>query len=215
MESVHHPMGGGPAWEDPATHRAWKKLFIFAVLGQILWPATCLGAFVLMLLVGRWSVWLLLPISVYALYRAFLQRQYIIAAVQTHRLLRVYAWRTYKSPESGIGQIPGAKLGDVWLAFPDPDQPDRAVQIILHGHARSAWWRRRLGRGYETAKTAEAAEVWFAGDPRFAGVIAVPGPRRLFLLYQLDNSKPSSSDQQSASPEALERARRAGVRISG
>ncbi|MGY6023118.1 hypothetical protein [Streptomyces spinosirectus] len=76
-----------------------------------------------------------------------------------------------------------------------------------------SWWRRRLGRGYQTAKTAEVAEVWFAGDPRFAGVIAVPGPRRLFLTHQLASSKVSTSDQQSASHEALERARRAGIRV--
>lgn len=213
MQPINHPAGSGPAWDEAATHRAWKKLFTLAVLGQLLWPVVFLGTFILAVFIGQWSLWVLMPISVYALYRAFLQRQYILAAVQARRLLKVYAWRVHQRPESGIGQIEGAKLGDVWLAFPDPDQDDRDVPIILHGHARSVWWRRRLGRGYETAKTLEVADVWFAGDPRFAGVIAVPGPRRLFLIYQLKESKATASNQQSASEEALVRARRAGVRV--
>jgi hypothetical protein len=78
---------------------------------------------------------------------------------------------------------------------------------------RSAWWRRRLGRGYETDKTRQVAEVWFAGDARFAGVIAVPGPRRFFLLFQLA-AKSGSAGGGSASPGAVDRARRAGVRIA-
>jgi hypothetical protein len=202
------------AWDDSTTRASWMKLIYFAVAGQIVWPAVCVGAFVLMILLGQWSIWFMAPISVYALYRTFVQRQYIVSAIQMRRFLKVYDWQVHQTPESGIGQIPGAATSDVWLAFPDPDQADNSVAVILHGHARSAWWRRRLGRGYETEKTAQAAEVWFAGDPRFAGVIAVPGPRRLFLLYQLGGSGAQADKQQSASPEALDRARRAGVRIA-
>ncbi|MFB6843398.1 hypothetical protein ACFCXS_00790 [Streptomyces sp. NPDC056373] len=212
MDTVHHPTSSAEAWEHSATQSAWKKLFTSAVAGQVLWPAVCVGAFVLMILAGRWSMWVMLPVAVYALYRSFLQRQYLVAAAQTRRLLKVYPWRSHKTPASGIGQIPGAKLGDVWLAFPNPDQSDDVVHVILHGHARSAWWRRRLGRGYGSEQTAQVAEIWFAGDPRFAGVIAVPGPKRLFLLYQLADSH-ASTDEWVASPEALELARRAGVRV--
>ncbi|MET7380271.1 hypothetical protein ABZT08_15875 [Streptomyces sp. NPDC005526] len=168
-----------------------------------------------MILTGRWSMWFLLPLALYALYRTLLQRQYIVAALQTRRILKVYPWQARTTPESGIGQIPGAKSGDVWLAFPDPDQPDGVVRVILHGHARSVWWRRRLGRGYETEKTSQVAEVWFAGDPRFAGVVAVPGPRRLFLLYQLSSGNASAETERNASPEAVVLARRAGVRVTG
>ncbi|MEU1099984.1 hypothetical protein ABZ408_03220 [Streptomyces tibetensis] len=214
MDTAQHPTGSACAWDDSATESAWQKLFTFAVAGQILWPAVCTGAFLLMIFVGRWSMWVMLPVVVYALYRSFLQRQYIVAAVQARRILKVYPWQTHETPESGIGQIPGAKLGDVWLAFPNPDRPGDGVHIILHGHARSAWWRRRLGRGYETEKTAQVAEIWFAGDPRFAGVIAVPGPKRLFVLYQLARLNVRTDGERNASPEALERARRAGVRLS-
>ncbi|MFD8223732.1 hypothetical protein ACFV16_06105 [Streptomyces massasporeus] len=214
METMRHPTGAASAWDDSATRVAWKKLFNFAVAGQILWPAVCVGAFVLMILVGQWSMWIMLPVVVYALYRSFLQRRYIVAAAQARRILQVYPWQTHKSPESGIGQIPGAKLGDVWLAFPNPDRSDDAVRVILHGHAGSAWWRRRLGRGYESEKSAQVAEIWFAGDPRFAGVIAVPGPERLFLLYQLVTPNARADGGRGASPEALELARRAGVRVS-
>ncbi|MEU6067333.1 hypothetical protein ABZ864_23280 [Streptomyces sp. NPDC047082] len=174
----------------------------------------CVGAFYAMLLIGQWSMWFLLPIAMYALYRTFLQREYIASAVQARRILRVYPWQVLRTPESGIGQIPGAKLGDVWLAFPDPDRPERDVPIILHGHAGSVWWRRRLGRGYDNEKTRQVAEVWFAGDPRFAGVIAVPGPRRLFPLLPFAAPQSCAGGEKQASPEAVKRARRAGVRVA-
>lgn len=214
MERVHHPTASATAWDDPATRDAWSRLFTFAVTGQILWPVVCAGAFYAMLLIGQWSMWLLLPIALYGLYRTFLQREYIASAVQARRILRAYPWQMHRTPESGIGQIPGAKLGDVWLAFANPDQPERDVPVILHGHAGSVWWRRRLGRGYESEKTRQVAEVWFAGDPRFAGVIAVPGPRRLFLLLQFAAPQSGADGEKQASPEAVERARRAGVQVA-
>ncbi|MFE9613689.1 hypothetical protein [Streptomyces sp. NPDC006012] len=212
MSSTSNSPASSVAWEEAATKDAWTKLFTFAVLGQVLWPVMSLGAFVLMILLGKWSMWFLLPLSLYALYRAFIQRQYIVSAVQMRRILKVYPWRSQETPESGIGQIPGAKLGDVWLAFPNPDRPDTLVRVILHGHVRSVWWRRRLGRGYETEKTAQVATVWFAGDPRFAGVVAVPGPRRLFVLYQL--AAATTGGERGFSPEALSRAQLAGVKRS-
>ncbi|GGJ18320.1 hypothetical protein [Streptomyces brasiliensis] len=213
MARAQNPAHAACAWDDVATQRTWSKLFTSAVVGQIVWPVVSVGSFVLMILLGQWSMWFMLPVAVYALYRTVLQRRYIVSAVQARRILRVYPWQVHRTPKSGIGQITGAKLGDVWLAFPDPDQPESLVPIVLHGHARSAWWRRRLGRGYETDKTRQVAEVWFAGDVRFAGVIAVPGPRRLFLLFQLA-ANPGIPGQNKTSLDAVERARRAGVRLA-
>ncbi|MET8948994.1 hypothetical protein ABZX30_37150 [Streptomyces sp. NPDC004542] len=212
MELARDPAAAASAWEDSATQAACAKLLTFAVVGQVVWPAVCVGGFVIMLLVGQWAMWFILPIFLYSLYRAFLQRHYINSAVQARRVLKVYPWQVYRMPESGIGQIPGAKLGDVWISFPNPDQPEKGVPVVLHGHARSVWWRRRLGRGYETGKTSQVAKVWFAGDPRFAGVIAVPGPRRLFLLYQLAAGHAGNGGERVVSPKAIERARRAGIR---
>ncbi|MFE9607819.1 hypothetical protein [Streptomyces sp. NPDC006012] len=201
------------AWGDPDNRRAWKTLFTWAVLGQILWPLVCLGS--LLLIVGpEWPVWLLFIPLVYSAYRSILQRRYLVDAFQVRRILKQYPWQVHKTPESGIGKVPGAKSGDVWLKFPNPEQSGDLIPVILHGHVRSPWWRRRLGPGVAPEKMAQVVEIWFAGDVRFAGVLAVPGPRRLFVVYQRPTKDSRFlTDVREATPDALARARRAGVRV--
>jgi hypothetical protein len=186
----------------------------WAVLGQILWPAVWAGLMAWYVIMSvTWTLWLFFAPMLYSFYRAFLQPSYILWALRTRRFLRVYPWQVFEAPESGIGRIPGATPGDVWLSFPNPERPDDRVQVILSVHIRSVWWRRRLGRGYNTEKTAQAKTVWLAGDPRFAAVIAVPGPRHLYVILQRPADKSGTADPRDASPQALERARRAGVRV--
>jgi len=207
------PTSPATAWDDPDSRRAWTTLFTWAVLGQILWPLVCLGS--LLLIVGpEWPVWLCFAPLLYSGYRTVLQRRYLTDAFQIRRILKTYAWNRYKTPESGIGSVPGAKSGDVWLKLPNPERPADHIPVILHGHVRSPWWRRRLGPGVKPEKMAQVAEVWFAGDARFAGVLAVPGPRRLFLVYQHPTTDSRFlTDVREAAPEALDRARRAGVPV--
>ncbi|SDP65929.1 hypothetical protein SAMN04487981_13167 [Streptomyces sp. cf386] len=57
-------------------------------------------------------------------------------------------------------------------------------------------------------------EVWFAGDPRFLGVVAVPGPRRLMGVAQREAvTSQMSARKRGVSPEARERAKAAGARV--
>ncbi|MHC3475521.1 hypothetical protein ACYF6T_43605 [Streptomyces sp. 7R007] len=210
MPPTHHLA----AWDDPATRQAWVKLIACAVLGQLFWPLAWAG--LLAWYVGMsiaWTLWLFFVPLLYTFYRAFLQPAYISWAFHTRRILRVYPWKVIEAPESGIGGISGATAGDVWLGLPDPERPGDTIEVILRVHVRSMWWRRRLGRGYTTEKTAQVREVWFAGDPRFAAVIAAPGPRRLLAIHQRPKDKNGFADPYGASPQALERARRAGVRV--
>ncbi|MGW7549293.1 hypothetical protein ACWGKQ_50475 [Streptomyces sp. NPDC054770] len=210
MPPTHHPT----AWDDPATRRSWAKLVTCALLGQILWPAAWLGLLAWYVIMSMtWTLWLFFVPLLYSFYRAFLQLSYISWAFHTRRLLRTYPWQVFEEPESGIGKVPGATAGDVWLSFPNPERPDEKLPMILKVHVRSTWWRRRLGRGYTTEKTQQIREVWFAGDPRFAAVIAVPGPRRFHVVQQRPINKRGVADLRGASPAALERARRAGVRL--
>jgi len=177
------------AWDDPATRRAWTKLFVFALLGQILWPVAWVGLLAWHVSLPVWTLWIFFVPLLYSFYRTFLQPAYVTSALRTRRLLREHPWQVFDAPESGIGEIADAGMGDVWLSFPDPERLGEKVPVVLHGHIRSAWWRRRLGRGFTTKKTTQAKEIWLAGDPRFAGVIAVPGPRRLFVIYQRPSNK--------------------------
>ncbi|AJP04120.1 hypothetical protein TU94_24255 [Streptomyces cyaneogriseus subsp. noncyanogenus] len=69
-------------------------------------------------------------------------------------------------------------------------------------------------RAASTAKNGTTGEVWFAGDPRFLGVVAVPGPRRLVRVAQreaVDSRMPAR--RRGVGPEARERARAAGARV--
>ncbi|MCG7206875.1 hypothetical protein [Streptomyces arenae] len=210
MLPTHHRT----AWDDSETRRAWAKLVTCAFLGQLLWPAAWLGLLAWYVSISiSWTLWLFFVPLLYTFYRAFLQPAYISWAFHTRRLLRAYPWQVFEEPRSGIGEIPGATDGDVWLSFPNPERPDETLPMILKVHVRSMWWRRRLGRGYTTAKAARARQVWFAGDPRFAAVIAVPGPCRLYVVQQRPSGDRGVADTHGASAAALERARRAGVRL--
>ncbi|MFF4312003.1 hypothetical protein [Streptomyces sp. NPDC001507] len=210
MPPVHHSV----AWDDPATRRAWAKLVTCAFSGQLLWPATWLGALAWYVTMSMtWTLWFFFVPLLYSFYRTLLQPSYISWAFHTRRLLRAYPWQVFEEPENGIGKIVGATAGDVWLSFPNPERQDEKLPMILKVHIRSMWWRRRLGRGYATAKAQQIREVWFAGDPRFAAVIAAPGPRRFHVVQQRPMNKRGVADPQGAGPAALARARRAGVRL--
>ncbi|WP_405516172.1 hypothetical protein [Streptomyces canus] len=79
-------------------------------------------------------------------------------------------------------------------------------QRQLPGSGYTFWVRR--------VRSGEVGEVWFAGHPRFLGVVAVPGPRRLFGVAQrtaVDDRM--SARRRGVSAEARERAKAAGARV--
>ncbi|MEU9347258.1 hypothetical protein AB0D74_39260 [Streptomyces sp. NPDC048278] len=203
------------AWDDQATRRAWTKLLICAALGQVLWPAAwaALLAWYVSMSVS-WTLWLFFVPMAYAFYRTFLQWAYWRGAFRARRILRQYPWQMYEAPESGIGNIPGVRKGYAWLNFPNPEVPDQQVTMVMHSHVRSIWWGGRLGKRAGAERKAQVREIWFAGDPRFAAVLAVPGPRRLYVIHQRPSYHPGlPADDHGAGPQALELARRAGARV--
>ncbi|MGW3446954.1 hypothetical protein [Streptomyces sp. NPDC001076] len=203
------------AWEDQATRRAWTRLLICAALGQVLWPAAWVALLAWYVHMSTtWTLWLFFIPMAYTFYRTFLQWAYWRGAFRARLLLRQYPWHMYEALESGIGNIPGVRNGYAWLKFPNPDMPDQRVTMVMHSHVRSVWWGGRLGKRAKAERKAQVGEIWFAGDPRFAGVLAVPGPRRLYVIHQRPSYNPGlPADAHGAGPQALERARRAGVRV--
>ncbi|MEU3517188.1 hypothetical protein ABZ770_18185 [Streptomyces sp. NPDC006654] len=183
------------AWDDPATRRAWTKLLIGAALGQILWPAAWLGLLAWYVTVSApWTLWLFFVPLAYTFYRAFLQWAYWQGAFRARRLLRQYPWQVYETPESGIGNLPGVRDGYAWLKFPNPDASDQPVTMVMHSHVRSLWWGGRLGRRASAERKAQVREIWFAGDPRCAAVIAVPAPRHFHVLRQPPSKEQGVAD---------------------
>lgn len=170
------------AWDDPDTRRAWTKLIGCAVLGQILWVAAWIGLLAMyVVLSAPWTLWLFCAPLLYTFYRAFLQRVYISTALHARRLLREYPWRVFEDLASDIGNLPGVRPGYAWLQLPDPQAPNQHVTMVMHSHVRSMWWG-RLSKRAAPHRKAQIRQIWFAGDPRLAGVIAVPGPRHFYVL---------------------------------
>ncbi|MFJ4782835.1 hypothetical protein [Streptomyces sp. NPDC088794] len=192
MPPPNHPT----AWDDPATRRAWNRLAICAVIGQILWPAAWAGLLVWYVIMSiAWTLWLFFVPLAYTFYRTFLQVAYWRGAFRARRILRHHPWQVYEAPESGIGNIPGVRNGYAWLRFPHPEAPDQQVTMVMHSHVRSVWWGGRLGKRAKPARKAEVRTVWFAGDPCLAAVIAVPGPRHLYVIDQRPSYRPAPTSE--------------------
>jgi hypothetical protein len=120
------------------------------------------------------------------------------------RVLGVYPWQKQKVALF----VPGNDEPYVRLA--DPERPDRLVSVRIRRPGVRRW------RGLARADAPQ--EVWFAGDPRIGGVVALPGPGALVLARQ--SGAAGKADAVGAardggslagvSEEALRRARAAG-----
>ena len=120
------------------------------------------------------------------------------------RILAAYPWQVH------TGALFMADNKRPYLRIPDPEQPGRTVSVrICRPGARR--WQRLARQGAEQ-------ELWFAGDPRIGGALALPGPAALSLARQ--NGAAGRADAagagrdggslRGASEGALERARAAG-----
>ncbi|MFF2845454.1 hypothetical protein ACFVT5_03860 [Streptomyces sp. NPDC058001] len=206
------------AWHHPPTRAAWTLHLVFGVAGTVAWAAVQAGVLVLALAAPVWTVWLLLPCLLYALYRFVLQVSRVPWAFRMRRVLRHYPWQFLEGVPRGLARHPRATDDGMWFEFPDPVGGEDNIPLVFLNHHRAHWWLKRIG-GPRTSPhlTAQLTPLWFAGDPRFLGVVAVggrSGPRRLHLLYQrpaLDRRCAPGS--WGATPVDLDRARRAGALV--
>ncbi|MFI9821683.1 hypothetical protein ACIHFC_14605 [Streptomyces sp. NPDC052013] len=209
------------AWEHPPTRRAWATHVILNVIGLVAWA----GCWVILLGVSLqtpdWVVWLFMPYFVYGPYRVVVQLRYFPEAFKMFQVLREYPWQVLTGAARGIDEHPEAEDGGIWIEFPDPTgRSTKGIPLTFVKHHRSYWWLRRIGGPRTKQELKRQLDcLWFAGDPRFLGVVAVPSrdgstPRRLHFLY-----RPSAFDERAArrhwedaDPADLDRARRAGAR---
>ncbi|GGZ39157.1 hypothetical protein [Streptomyces poonensis] len=191
------------AYDDTATRWAWRRTAAFRLCTFLL----SYGSFVLWLYVvvmtPVWTLWVLMPALFVLIYVAMLNTVRFSGVLSLRRVLRVYPW------QSVPGAASTAKNGTTRFSFADPEQPDKQVSL------RYGDW---LGSGYtfwvRKVRSGGVDEVWFAGDPRFLGVVAVPGPRRLLSVAQREAvDDRMSARKRGVSPEARERARAAGARV--
>ena len=194
---------GTPAWQDPATRLAWWRTVLFRcgmLLGSM---ATMVLWLMAVVFTPPWLLVLWLPVVLVLLYPFMLSLAHLFRTRRIRRVLRVYPWQAHH----GVAQL--ASNGTTRFVLPSPDQPEKTVTLRYGNYLGSGFtfWVREV-------KAERVDEVWFAGDPRFLAVVAVPGPRRLLALGQPEATNPSMAPRRKGvSPEAKERARAAGARV--
>ncbi|WP_158719388.1 hypothetical protein [Streptomyces sp. NBRC 110035] len=211
------------AWDSWSTRLEWSKVLAASLAGLVAWG----GGWVIMLGISangpNWLVWVFIPFWVYGFYRMVLQLRGIPVVFSLLWILREYPWQIYYEAARGIDDHPDAEAPGIWIELPDPaGRSDAGIPLVFVKHHRAFWWLRRIG-GPRTkpALKARLEPLWFAGDPRFLGVVAVSSrdgkaPRRLHFLYQpsaFDGRAPRRS-WEGVEPADLERARRAGARFA-
>ncbi|MFJ6084342.1 hypothetical protein ACIQI8_23355 [Streptomyces sp. NPDC092369] len=217
MSPTDHPV----AWEHPPTRRAWLRQLAVNVLGLVGWVALWFALLaVLSVLLSPGYAILVAPFLVYAFYRAFLQVFALPAIFRMRRTLRVYPWHLRGDAPRGLTDrtdVVGRQYG--WFEFPNPARPERRLPMVFPRHWGVGWWSRRMAPRAAPELKAQIDVVWFAGDPRFIGVLAAPSPdgsapRRFRFLHQQtggDGGRISATDW-GATVEDIERGHRAGVR---
>ncbi|WP_310717602.1 hypothetical protein [Streptomyces lydicus] len=193
------------AWADPDTRRAWRRTALFrcAVL-----PASLLAFPAWLFAVVMTTAWLLvlwLPVLCVGLWYALLAMAALASLAGMRRVLRVYPW------QQDLTEVRSKKNGSTQFVVPDPERPEKSVRLGyggVIGTGRHFWVR--------TVQSGQVTAAWFAGDPRYLGVVATPGPRHLVLVAQREATDSRMSPRRrGVSPEARTRARAAGARVGG
>lgn len=219
MNFIEYPS----AWDHPPTRRAWRRRGLMVILGLMGWPIAWFGMlYVLISFLSQRFIFLFLPPLCYAFYRSALQIFQVALLFRIRSVIREYSWHVLSKVRCGIDEHPEAEDKGIWIELPEPSSRSGAgIPLVFVKHHRAFWWLRRIG-GPRTkpALKAQLEPLWFAGDPRFLGVVAVSSrdgkaPRRLHFLYQpsaFDEHAPRRS-WEGVDPADLERARRAGARF--
>ncbi|MEW2402684.1 hypothetical protein [Streptomyces sp. NPDC046862] len=192
---------GPVAWDTPGTRRAFR-------LRTARHLAMGLGSVALWW--GAVFVTVLLPVAAVVPMVLVLMVIGIMALVALGRLgwgwrmwriLRVYPWRQ----KSGAVRITRGK--DAIFVLPDPDSPEKTVSLKVSAGLFRTWSREAL-KEYDE-------ELWYAGDPRFACVVAKPDLRGLgYLAQPTAYNHRTSPRRKGVSPEARRRARAIGARVA-
>jgi hypothetical protein len=215
-----NPTAHSVAWEHPPTRRAWSLQLTantLALLGSItLWVA--LLAILVVFLSPGYTI-LFVPFLLYSFYRAFLQLFVLPVVFRMRRVLKEYPWRLYSDAPHGLADradVVGRQYG--WFEFPNPSRPEQKLAMVFPRHWGVGWWHRRMAPRATPELKAQIRVVWFAGDPRFTGVIAAPTSdestaRRFRFLNQqtgAEGGRHSVADW-GATAEDIERGRRVGA----
>lgn len=207
------------AWENSATRRAWTAHMVMNFVGFFGWIAAWVGLlYVLIVFLSPGFVFLfVLPLG-YCFYRAVVQLRYFSPAFRMRRILRAYPWQVLRDVSHGLSNHPNVSdKHHGWFEFPNPAHPDRQLPLVFSQHIRTEWWHRRMAPRAKPQLKSQIGVIWFAGDPRFIGLIATSAgdegvPRRMHVLEQRTGLQDGQSLMDwGVTPEDIERGRRVGI----
>ncbi|MDF3143269.1 MULTISPECIES: hypothetical protein [unclassified Streptomyces] len=192
---------GPVAWDTPGTRRALHRWTAWHLAKSLGWVALWVGALYLTLLLPTAAVVAMVPVLVVLAILAVLALGRLSTGWRMRRILAVYPWRR----QSGAVRITKGK--DALFVLPDPDSPGTTVSLKAAAGLFRSWSREAL-KDYD-------AELRYAGDPRFACVVAKPGLRGLGCLAQpTAYGSRTSPRRKGLSSEARRRARAIGARVA-
>ncbi|QOV36811.1 hypothetical protein IM697_43840 [Streptomyces ferrugineus] len=204
--STYAKQGGfdGPvAWDDAGTAGALSRWAAGQLARFLGWVALWCGAvFVTVVLLPVGAVVPMTVVLAVLMYNAVMSLIKLCRFGRMRRILTVYPWR--QQPGGVRYDARGRKASFV---LPDPDRPEKTVSPKISGFFFRPWDR--------IARRGLDGDLWYAGDPRFACVIAEPGLRTLTYAAQ-----PTAFDtrtdprRKGLSPEARARARAIGARVA-
>ncbi|WP_406199573.1 MULTISPECIES: hypothetical protein [unclassified Streptomyces] len=200
--STQSGFDGPVAWDTPGTSSGLARAVaaqLAKFLGWVaLWWAALYVTIVLLPVAAVVPMVLVLAVLVF---NAVLSLGRLFRFRRVLRILRVYPWRQQR------GAVRITKGKDAVFVLPDPDKPETTVSLkAAAGLFRSL--TRQSMKDYDE-------ELRYAGDPRFACVVAGPGLRGLSYLAQpTAYNHRTSPRRKGLSPEARRRARAIGARVA-
>ncbi|EGX54946.1 hypothetical protein SZN_35342, partial [Streptomyces zinciresistens K42] len=162
---------GPVAWDEPGTAAALARWLAGRVARTVVWLALWWGTvFVTVVLLPPAAVVPMVLVLAVVGFNVYLSLGAMGRYWRMRRILRVYPWR----------RLPGGLRYDergrrAHLVLPDPDRPEKTVSPKLPGLFFRTW-DRIARKGLD--------DLWYAGDPRFACVVARPGLRALTWAAQ-------------------------------
>lgn len=206
------------AWDHAPTRRAWGLHVVVAVASGLCWVAGWVLLLAVSTYTAQWVVWMCLPYFLYAPYRVAAQVKTVSTAFLMLRVLRAYPWSVVRDIPRGLTDRPEVSSGQYgWFEFSNPARPDHRLPLVFASHLRTRWWAKRMDPRAKPNVKAQIDTLWFAGDPRFIGIIGAPtrrstAPRRLHVIEQrISEGNGQNFTDWCATPDDIERGRRAGV----
>ncbi|GAA3495682.1 hypothetical protein GCM10019016_027820 [Streptomyces prasinosporus] len=188
-------------------------------VGLLGWIASWFGLlYVLVVFLPPGFTFLFVVPLCYCSYRLVVQLCYFRPALRMRRIMLTYPWQVFRRIPYGLTNHPeviGKHYG--WFEFSNPARSQHRLPLVFPRHHRTEWWHRRMAPRAKPMLKAGIETIWFAGDPRFIGLIAAPDhrgirPRRLHVLEQrMAMPEKKRCVEWGATAEDVERSRRVGI----